>query len=252
MTGSLDAVDVARFSRHGLRPLSAAQGLALLDATADAADALVVPVRLDTRAMAGGEVPPLFRALVRGRARRASAGTAATATPEAGITQRLAGLSPAKQQSLLLELIARHVATLLGHGTADAVDAERGFLDLGMSSLTAVELRNRLHADTGLRLPTTLIFDHPTPAGLAGHLRSQLVSADAATAPVFAELDLLETALSGSQLDSDARSRLVKRLQAMQWKLDAEPGESTGPDADLTASTDDEMFDLIDKELGLS
>ncbi|KAL8987126.1 MAG: hypothetical protein Q9177_003645 [Variospora cf. flavescens] len=77
--------------------------------------------------------------------------------------------------------------------------------------------------------------------------------ADESTAPVFAELDLLEAALSGSQLDSGARSRLVKRLQEMQWKLDAEPGASTGPEADdLTASTDDEMFDLIDKELGLS
>jgi hypothetical protein len=203
--------------------------------------------------MAGGEVPPLFRDLVRGRARRAPAGAAAAATGEAGFSQRLTGLSPAKQQTLLLELIARHVAILLGHGTADAVDAERGFLDLGMSSLTAVELRNRLHADTGLRLPTTLIFDHPTPVGLAGHLRSQLVPADGATAPVFAELDLLEAALSGSELDRGARSRLVKRLQEMQWKLDAETGASTGPEADdLTASTDDEMFDLIDKELGLS
>jgi hypothetical protein len=252
MTGSLDAVDIARFARHGLLPLSAEQGLALLDATATVSDALVVPVRLDTRAMGSGEVPPLFGNLVRTRTRRTA--TVATPTQDEGIARRLVGLSPARQRTVLLELIAGHVATLLGHGSSAAVDAERGFLDLGMSSLTAVELRNRLHADTGLRLSSTLIFDHPTPAGLAGHLRAQLVSGDAATVPVFVELEGLEAAVAESALDADARARLAKRLKALQWKLDATEADAPehDGDADLATSTDDEMFDLINKELGLA
>ncbi|MCC3779557.1 phosphopantetheine-binding protein, partial [Streptomyces sp. UNOB3_S3] len=200
---------------------------------------------------------------VRTPVRRAASGVGAH---EAGLAERLAGLSAPKQEALLLRLVAGHVATVLGHGSAEAVDGERGFLDLGMSSLTAVELRNRLNAETGLRLPTTAIFDHPTPLGLVRHLREQLDLAPGAgatgeTAPVFAELGLLEAAMAASELDGEARTRLLQRLKSLQWKLDAADDGTTAEDttaadpaaSDLEAAeTDDEMFDLIDKELGLA
>jgi hypothetical protein len=121
-----------------------------------------------------------------------------------------------------------------------------------MSSLTGVELRNRLNAETGLRLPTTLIFDHPTPISLARHLRAVLVpdGATAARPPVFAELGELETAVAESELDAEARARLVTRLKRLQWKLDAV--ERPARDNELVASTDDEIFEVINKELGLT
>ncbi|MFD4322368.1 phosphopantetheine-binding protein, partial [Streptomyces sp. NPDC058548] len=189
------------------------------------------------------------------------------------LRDRLAGQSETQRDALLLDLITGHVASVLGHADTSAIDAERGFLDLGMSSLTAVEVRNRLGAETGLRLPTTAIFDHPTPLALARHLRGRLAEAAGDTGsgggdgpatlatlpPVFTELDALETALSASAtgLDPESRTRLLARLKALQWRLDT--GEELladesvdDTDDELAGSTDDEMFDLIDKELGLS
>ena len=242
LTGGLDPADLARFARYGLLPMPTEQALGLLDAASRADRPLLVPAELDLRL---AEVPPVLRGLVRTPLRQA----ANSARPWG---DRLSGLRAAEQETLLLDLICGHLATLLGHRSPTAVEAERGFLDLGMSSLTGVELRNRLNAETGLRLPTTLIFDHPTPISLARHICAMLSpdGAKAALPPVFAELGNLETAVSESALDADARAQLVSRLERLQWKLDA--GERPARDNDLVASTDDEIFEVINKELGLS
>ncbi|MFJ2598877.1 type I polyketide synthase [Streptomyces erythrochromogenes] len=269
MTSRLDPVDVARFARSGMLPLSAGQGLGLLDAAAAVDRALLVPVRLDPRAFAAaGRTPALLRGLapVRTVVRRFASVPDATATAQdGGFAERLAGLSEAERDALLLQLITGHVATVLGHGSPASIEAERGFLDLGMSSLTAVELRNRLNAETGLRLPTTAVFDHPTPLALARHLRAQLASGDgqepdSSLLPGLDDLEQALTAGAASALDADGRARLTARLKALQWKLDGTAedthdggADGTDADADLeAASTDDEIFDLIDKELGLA
>ncbi|MDM4777997.1 acyl carrier protein [Micromonospora sp. b486] len=100
--------------------------------------------------------------------------------PEAvapGARDLLAGLRALpddERRAALLEMVRVDAAKVLGHPSAEAIETDRGFLDLGFDSLTAVELRNLLTAATGHDLPTTVVFDYPTPDGLAGHLYEQL------------------------------------------------------------------------------
>jgi acyl transferase domain-containing protein/acyl-CoA synthetase (AMP-forming)/AMP-acid ligase II/acyl carrier protein len=242
LTGDLDSADLARFARDGLLPMPTEQALGLLDSAVSADHPLLVPAQLDLRVR---EVPPLLRGLVRAPLRQA-------ANSARSWRDRLSGLRPAEQEALLLDLIRTHLAILLGHRSASAVDGERGFLDLGMSSLTGVELRNRLNTETGLRLPVTLIFDYPNPVVLARHLRDRLGPAEPGESPPpgFAELATLEAAVAGAALDTDARGRLVARLKTLQWKLAAEQVPTS--DVDLADGTDDDIFEVIHKTLGLT
>ncbi|MCQ4044555.1 SDR family NAD(P)-dependent oxidoreductase, partial [Streptomyces rubrisoli] len=189
MTGHLDAVDLRRITRDGMAPLSSEEGLALFDAAGAADQAVLLPMRLDlgavrAEASATGNVPALFRGLVRAPMRRV-----ANADGDNGgntLGRRLAGLPSVEQDRELLELVLRSVAGVLGYAGSQSVDSSRAFKELGFDSLTAVELRNDLKTVTGLRLPATLVFDYPTPADLARFLRDELVGADEADAVVTA------------------------------------------------------------------
>jgi acyl transferase domain-containing protein len=178
MTGELAEADLTRMARSGIQPIPTEQGLALFDAAVRHDRALLVPARLDLaglRAQAATRpVPTLLRHLVR------PATVARPATPGAGdgpatLAGRLAALPEAEQHRTLLTLVREQVAAVLGHGSADAVGAEQAFKDLGYDSLTAIELRNQLGTAVGLRLPPTLVFDHPTPLAVARHLHGELV-----------------------------------------------------------------------------
>ncbi|PHQ52005.1 3-ketoacyl-ACP reductase, partial [Streptomyces cinnamoneus] len=181
MTGGLSEADVSRMTRAGLRPLSEAEGLALLDAARAVDDAVLAPIHLNTSVLAGQpELPVVLRGLVRAPAARrvADAGRG----QESGLKERLLATPEADRERVLLDLVRTHVAAVLGHGSPDAVQPLRAFKEVGFDSLTAVELRNRLNADSGLRLPSTLVFDHPTPSAIAELLRAELLGDDLASA----------------------------------------------------------------------
>ncbi|MGW6534169.1 SDR family NAD(P)-dependent oxidoreductase, partial [Streptomyces venezuelae] len=260
MTGSLSEVDVSRMARIGVKAMTNAHGLALLDAAHRDGRPHLVAADLNPRVLAGkpaAALPPLLRAFAggRGSARPTAAVAARQNIDWAG---KLSALTAEDQHRTLLDLVRTHAAAVLGHAGTDAVRADAPFQDLGFDSLTAVELRNRLSAATGLRLPATFIFRHPTPSAIAEELRTQLCPAGAdPSAPLFGELDKLETVIVGHAHDEDTRGRLVSRLQSLLWRLDdtASAAGDTGGDAaesddhDLESASDDELFELIDREL---
>jgi NADPH:quinone reductase-like Zn-dependent oxidoreductase/thioesterase domain-containing protein/acyl carrier protein len=176
MGSDLSSGDLARLARSGVQPLPADVGLDLFDQARGTGAALLVPVGLDQAALRAqaqaGTLPALLRGLVRAPAQAARPATESLA-------ERLAGLSGADRESAAVELVRAHVAAVLGHASGEAVNPQRPFKELGIDSLAAVELRNRLIKATSLPLSTTLVFDHPTPADIAGYLLGQLAEAPA-------------------------------------------------------------------------
>jgi acyl carrier protein len=167
----------------------------------------------------------------------------------------------------VLDFVSKEVAAVLGHTTPDSVAPERRFDELGLDSLTAVELRNRLNTATELRLPATLIFDYPTPAALADYLGTQITAMTAMTSPavdeepdrqVLSELDRLQAALETATPDDTTRGKVAVRLRSLLWRLDADPETAdpgTAASAEVTdriaTATPEEILTLIDSELGV-
>ncbi|MEV8019755.1 type I polyketide synthase [Streptomyces sp. NPDC086554] len=222
MAGELGRGELARIARAGLAPITGEQGLALFDAALLTDEPLLLPVRLDEAGLRrhADTVSPLLRGLVRVPVRRAAstADEAADASEAEALRERLAGLDREGQSRLLLDLVRGHAAKTLGHGGPEAVDPERGFMDGGFDSLTAVELRNRLGAAAGRRLPATLLFDYPTPVSLAEYLRTELVpdAEDAddgpdqpATRDLMADIDTEQAVSAVDDLDLAGLLRLA-------------------------------------------
>jgi mycoketide-CoA synthase len=245
MTAHLGAAGLARLRRDGLTPLATAEGLELFDAGRDGARALVVPARLDVRQLAGTEVPALLRTLV---TRRAAPRTAPAV--DTSWLDKLAQTPEAARQSLLDELVGSHVAAVLGHAAGHAIRTDAAFTELGLDSLTAVELRNRLNGATGLRLRPTAIFDHPTPARLALHLHQQLAAGTPAAADgLAADLDRLETTIRDLNGDAD-HELLTSRLEKLLAQVrERHSGQDAVTAAALESASDDEIFRFIDNEL---
>ncbi|MFD3748549.1 thioesterase domain-containing protein, partial [Nocardia sp. NPDC058633] len=153
----------------GIHALTTEQGLALFDTATTLTTPALVPIKLDLKTLRSStdELPDLFRSLIRTTTRR----TASTKADPGAIRKKLVGLEPAQQEKVLLTLVVEHAATVLGHGTPDAVDPDKDFLEAGFDSLSAMELRSTLNSVTGLGLPPMVIFDNKTPAGLARCLR---------------------------------------------------------------------------------
>ncbi|MQY09718.1 type I polyketide synthase [Actinomadura macrotermitis] len=176
MGAGLDGADRTRLSRGGVVPISPAEGLGLFDTALALGTPLLVPMPLDLTGLTAAEAPEILRGLVRGPSRR-------TAHADSGageaFQRKLAALSPADRDDLVLDTVRTQAAVALGHTRADTIEPERAFRDLGFDSLAAVELRNSLGAIVGRRLPATMVFDHPSARELADHLLEVLVPAEA-------------------------------------------------------------------------
>ncbi|HEY3470420.1 MAG TPA: type I polyketide synthase [Amycolatopsis sp.] len=241
MTSSLGDADRGRINRNGVLPLSIEDGLSLLDTALSSERPVLVPMHLDLptlRAKAGDGVPPLLRGLIRTPHKDPQLSRESSAS----VLGRLAGLAGDERAKALLDLVRTQAALALGHSGPADVGAERGFLDLGFDSLTAVELRNQLDAATGLRLPATLIFDYPNPAALAKFLDTELPSAEAeAGGALRAALDGVEGLLKA--VDAEEAQRAAARLRALAARF-----SGSTPD-ELESATAEELFDLLDTEL---
>ncbi|WP_405954200.1 SDR family NAD(P)-dependent oxidoreductase [Streptomyces phaeochromogenes] len=274
MAGDLADTDRSRMLRNGIQALSPDEGLRLFSMAVRAApggDPALLPLRLDLGALRAqaqaGNLPTTLRGLVPTSSARRTAQDAAGDNGRA-LTARLAALSDNERERALTDLVRGHVAAVLGHGTgeATAIEAHHTFQTLGFDSLTAIELRNQIKKVTGLHLSATAVFDYPSPAALARHLGEQLVaqwpSGDGQSLrSVLAEADRLEAALAAVPQGNGELTRITGRLETLlrRWHgrlADADPDASptdgsAGPATDLQSATDDELFEVLDAELGL-
>jgi acyl carrier protein len=170
MTGELSETDLARLNRGGFGALSTEEGRALFDGAGRLDAALAIPVKLDPAGLRRtGTDLPLLRGLVRVPAKRTAKADVAT------VVNRLTGLPAEERLPSVLDLVRTEVATVLAHTSPTAIAPGQAFKELGFDSLTAVELRNRINAVTGLALSATLVFDYPNPEALAGYVLAELL-----------------------------------------------------------------------------
>ncbi|MFI0424549.1 type I polyketide synthase [Spongiactinospora sp. 9N601] len=248
MAGRVAATDRARLTHAGLTAMPSGEALALLDRATGAGEPAVVAAHLDLRAMrrvftAFDRLPPLLRGLIRmPRPRAGASGGRAEA-----LRARLGGLTGAAREREALDLVREHVAAVLGHAAPASVAVDRGFLDMGMDSVMAVELRNRLDAVTGLRLSSTAIFDHPTPKALADHVLAGLLPPADQSGPEPDDA-VIRRLLATVPVDRLRAAGLLDPLLGL-----AVPGEETAEPPDGAAAIKDMAAeDLVRLALGRS
>ncbi|MEU6647762.1 type I polyketide synthase, partial [Saccharomonospora sp. NPDC046836] len=249
----LGAVDVVRLRRQGVLGLSSPEGLALFDAAIALDEPVLVPARLELPA--AGALDDGYSPLLRGLIGRSSG----RALPDAGLAQRARSLPPAHAEAVLLDAVKARTALVLGHSGTGRIGFAVAFREMGMDSLTALELRNKLAGDTGLKLPATLAFDYPNPAILARFLNASLskLPGGEPASPVHRlteEIESLSARLEGAFLDlAEAdRATLISRLgelaaRARSLASDGSPAELADRIGSASAR---ELLSLLDNELG--
>ncbi|MEU3459729.1 type I polyketide synthase [Streptomyces sp. NPDC006733] len=250
MGAELSGAEVERMARGGVLALGEEQGLALLDASLIADRAVLVPAGLDVPALvrsAGGEVPGLFRGLVRGKVRRAAAAGEPGGVGASGLAERLAALPSDERLPVVVELVRSQVVAVLGLTAAQEVELGKPFKEFGFDSLTAVEFRNQLSAAAGVRLPATLVFDYPTPQELADFLLHEAApdtNTDPATAAYEESVRASLLAIPLARLRETGLLDTLLQLAGLQT-------EDDGPTAEDASESIDEMDaeSLISKAL---
>jgi 5-hydroxydodecatetraenal polyketide synthase CpkA len=249
MTQALGDADRARLSRIGIASLSEQLGLELFDVALGLAQPLLIPMRLDTAALRvqarAGVLPALLSGLIRVPARRAS-------DTQGALASRLADAPEAERPAIVAEHVRGEVAGVLGHASVEAVDPQRAFKEAGFDSLAAVELRNRLSQASGLKLPSTLIFDHPTPAAVAEYLLGRLAPAASSDGdPREAEIRRLITSVPISRMQSAGVLDLLLALADSEGDA-SHPSEPNGAPEDGAGLRDMDVEGLLGKALEIN
>jgi polyketide synthase 12 len=202
----------------------------------------MLPAHIDLAALRvkfdGGTLPPMFVDLINAPTRRQVDDSLAAAKSKSALLQRLEGLPEDEQQAILLDLVRANIATVLGSSSPEAIHPDRAFQELGFDSLTAVEMRNRLKAATGLALSPTLIFDYPNSAALAGYMYRELVGSSdqpaAAAAPGEAEIQRVVGSIPVKRL---RQAGVLELLLALA-------NESSSENAPFAVSTEKDIADM--------
>jgi acyl transferase domain-containing protein len=236
IVASLDETDIARSTQLGIGVLSTQDALDLFDVAFAVDEALSVPVRLNMSALRSraraGVIPPLLRKLIRVPPR--------SAKDRAGsLRRRLLATPEEERKDVMLDVVLAEVASILGHASSRSINPKSAFKQLGFDSLGAVELRNRMNLATGLQLPSTLVFDHPTSSALAGYVLARLF-------PDKQEIDRdpneaeIRRALSSIPLDR------IRQLGLMDVLLRLADPASDGRASDARVAALDDQVKLID------
>ncbi|UED88699.1 SDR family NAD(P)-dependent oxidoreductase [Streptomyces profundus] len=233
--------DTGALRRRGLRAMAPELAVTALRRALDRDDTTVTVADVDWEAFTAVYTAARPRPFLDDVAPPAATPAPADEDAADPLRARLATLPEAERLPELLRLVRTESAAALGHESADRIEPDRGFLESGFDSLTAVELRNRLGTISGLRLPTTLIFDYPTPTALARHLAEGLAPAES---DVTDDVERLARAMA--KATDDERADTVTRLRNLlnEWT------EPAATDRSIEDATADEIFDLIHEEFG--
>ncbi|MFE3593273.1 SDR family NAD(P)-dependent oxidoreductase, partial [Streptomyces niveus] len=263
LTAGLGSAELARMRRGGIGTLTTHQALAALDSALSAPHPHLVPMKLELTSLQrevdnGTDAPALLRDLLRAPRRRAGG----PAGSPSGLRERLLALPEDVRLPHMSQLVQREAATVLGVSAADGIGAEQVLKELGMDSLMAVELRRRLSGETGVSLPSTLAFDHPTPSAIAALLLTKLdVGSGAGPGGAGAgrrvtrnQIDSLVELLRSATPAQFEEQGLAAELIALRDGLakSTHVNDEQPPEAEVTAGNTDDLLQFLDRKLGVS
>ncbi|MEU2042072.1 SDR family NAD(P)-dependent oxidoreductase [Nocardia niwae] len=244
MTRALGDADFARLRREGFPPLSEQEGMALFDAALSDGRAAFVAARVALSEIAEHDPHPIMRDLLGPSRRRAENAGAGTSEP----VHRLAGLPTAEQDRVVLDLVRAEAAAVLG-SDIESIAADKPFTDIGFDSLGVMEFRNRLKSAAGVPVPSTAMFDYPSPRELAGYLRQVIAPVEDPAKRIAADVEALGRSVASTELSAADRSSLATTLSALLRELEGRDAGAVDPSGDadhLDTADDHELFEFID------
>ncbi|PXX54880.1 acyl transferase domain-containing protein [Nocardia tenerifensis] len=248
MTEHLAGGGVARLAGRGLVPMRTPEALGMFDAAVGQPDASIIAASIDTRALladrASGGSAPMFDTLLPDLGEERS-------DRVADPLENLADQPDSDWEAALTRFVRAEIAAVLRFGDGPSLPVDRSFQELGLDSLGALQLRNRINASVGLSMPVSVVFDHPTVTRLAQHVTAQLRQRDRANRQGVVAGALADIRRHVRALDVDDRSSALAGLTDLVRELSTGPSSDEPPSSIETASVS-ELFDMIDNDMGVA